>query len=161
MASNFAPGTTSADIESAMVPIGGEMQSCRIMSSSPTVIAEMVFVDKKGADAVIETFNNQKVELLQLAVHLVADSRPLRLMADCFMCTQNQDRLPIQAPFQLLYPKLPLTALPELDRQHQQSRAMPTTTLSRENEQIGTGGLQNPKFRTGALDSQKRKTPWI
>ena len=73
MASNFAPGTTSADIESAMVPIGGEMQSCRIMSSSPTVIAEMVFVDKKGADAVIKTFNNQKVLSLLLAICLNAD----------------------------------------------------------------------------------------
>ena len=73
MASNFAPGTTSADIESAMVPIGGEMQSCRIMSSSPTVIAEMVFLDKKGADAVIETFNNQKVCFLIPIAHLLAD----------------------------------------------------------------------------------------
>ena len=60
-ASNFAPGTTAADIESAMVPIGGEMQSCRIIKSAPTVIAEMVFLDKAGADNVITTFNNQKV----------------------------------------------------------------------------------------------------
>ena len=59
--SNFAPGTTSADIESAMVPLGGEMQSCRIITSSPTVIAEMVFTDKAGAENVIATFNNQKV----------------------------------------------------------------------------------------------------
>ena len=60
-ASNFAPGTTAADIESAMIPIGGEMQSCRIIKSVPTVIAEMVFLDKAGADNVIATFNNQKV----------------------------------------------------------------------------------------------------
>ena len=66
MASNFAPGTTSADIESAMLPLGGEMQSCRIMSSSPTVIAEMVFVEKKGADAVIRTFNNAKVIIINV-----------------------------------------------------------------------------------------------
>ena len=59
--SNFAPGTTSADIESAMVPIGGEMQSCRIITSSPTVIAEMVFIDKTGAENVIQTFNNKRV----------------------------------------------------------------------------------------------------
>ena len=59
--SNFAPGTTSADIESAMVPVGGEMQSCRVITSSPTVIAEMVFIDKGGAENVIATFNNQKV----------------------------------------------------------------------------------------------------
>ena len=123
MASNFAPGTTSADIESAMVPIGGEMQSCRIMASSPTVIAEMVFVDKKGADAVIETFNNQKVRTLQLFAHLVADSERLRPMGDYFTSTPSQDlppahqprdQLPLQpqlsrqaqAPFQLHFPKL-------------------------------------------------------
>ena len=61
MGSNFAPGTTSADIESAMTPVGGEMQSCRVLTSSPTVIAEMVFADKGGAENVITTFNNQKV----------------------------------------------------------------------------------------------------
>lgn len=61
IASNFAPGTTSADIESAMVPIGGEMLSCKILTASPTVISEMVFIDKAGAENVISTFNNQKV----------------------------------------------------------------------------------------------------
>ena len=59
--SNFAPGTTAADIESAMVPSGGEMQSCRIISSSPTVMAEMVFAEKQNAESVIYTFNNKKV----------------------------------------------------------------------------------------------------
>ena len=59
--SNFAPGTTAADIESAMVPSGGEMQSCRIISSSPTVMAEMVFAEKQNAESVISTFNNKKV----------------------------------------------------------------------------------------------------
>lgn len=61
IASNFAPGTTSADIESAMIPVGGKMLSCKILAASPTVIAEMVFTDKAGADNVISTFNNQKV----------------------------------------------------------------------------------------------------
>jgi len=60
--SNFAPGTTAADIESAMIPSGGEMQSCRILTSSPTVIAEMVFSEKNNAESVISTFNNKKVE---------------------------------------------------------------------------------------------------
>ena len=59
--SNFAPGTTAADIESAMVPSGGEMQSCRIISSAPTVMAEMVFAEKQNAESVISTFNNKKV----------------------------------------------------------------------------------------------------
>ncbi|KAL8813566.1 MAG: hypothetical protein Q9200_000175 [Gallowayella weberi] len=39
--SNFAPGTTAADIRAAMFPIGGEMQDCRIVSKTPTVEAEM------------------------------------------------------------------------------------------------------------------------
>ena len=58
---NFAPGTSAADIQSAMEVVGGAMQSCRIVTSSPTVIAEMVFLDKSGADRVISTFNNKKV----------------------------------------------------------------------------------------------------
>lgn len=61
LGSNFAPGTTAADIESAMVPNGSEMQSCRIISSTPTVIAEMVFAEKHNAESVISTFNNKKV----------------------------------------------------------------------------------------------------
>lgn len=59
--SNFAPGTTAADIESAMVPSGSEMQSCRIITSAPTVMAEMVFAEKHNAESVISTFNNKKV----------------------------------------------------------------------------------------------------
>ncbi len=59
--SNFAPGTTAADIESAMIPSRGEMESCRIMTSTPTVIAEMVFSEKHNAESVISTFNNKKV----------------------------------------------------------------------------------------------------
>ena len=62
--SNFAPGTTAADIESAMIPSGGEMQSCRIITASPTVMAEMVFTERANAEAVIETFNNKKVRAL-------------------------------------------------------------------------------------------------
>ena len=61
LGSNFAPGTTAADIESAMIPSGGEMQSCRILTSTPTVIAEMVFSEKHNAESVISTFNNKKV----------------------------------------------------------------------------------------------------
>ncbi|KAA6412908.1 MAG: hypothetical protein FRX48_03901 [Lasallia pustulata] len=68
--SNFAPGTTAADIESAMEPIGGEIQRCKIVTSTPTVIAEMVFTDKAGAENVIATFNNQKADGRILHVHM-------------------------------------------------------------------------------------------
>ncbi|KAK2039575.1 hypothetical protein LZ31DRAFT_558683 [Colletotrichum somersetense] len=62
MAQNFAPGTTAADIESAMTPVGGEMLSCRIIKTSPLIVAEMVFATKEGGEAVIETFNNQTAD---------------------------------------------------------------------------------------------------
>ena len=59
--SNFAPGTTSADIQSTMEIVAGEMVSCAIITSYPTVMAEMVFQDRTCADKVVTTFNNQKV----------------------------------------------------------------------------------------------------
>lgn len=68
--SNFAPGTTAADIESAMIPSGGEMQSCRIISSTPTVMAEMVFAEKHNAESVISTFNNKKADGRILYVYM-------------------------------------------------------------------------------------------
>ena len=61
MAQNFAPGTTAADIESAMTPIGGIVTSCRVLKQHPIVIAEIIFESKEGADNVIATFNNQTV----------------------------------------------------------------------------------------------------
>ncbi|KAK5211861.1 hypothetical protein LTR47_003790 [Exophiala xenobiotica] len=67
-ASNFAPGTTAADIESALqsetVDDNGAswMLSCRIISTSPTVVAEMVFSERHVADRVISTYNNQRAD---------------------------------------------------------------------------------------------------
>lgn len=60
-ASNFAPGTTAADIESAMLTMGGELISCKLLSSQPTIIAQVTFVEKAGAENAIATFNNQRV----------------------------------------------------------------------------------------------------
>lgn len=37
------------------------MNSCKLVASNPTVIAEMSFVEKTGAEKVIETFNGKKV----------------------------------------------------------------------------------------------------
>ncbi|OIW33715.1 hypothetical protein CONLIGDRAFT_711576 [Coniochaeta ligniaria NRRL 30616] len=62
MAQNFAPGTTAADIESAVTPVGGLVQSCRLLKTEPIVIAEIVFESKEGADNVIATFNNQTAD---------------------------------------------------------------------------------------------------
>lgn len=61
MAKNFAYGTTAADIESAMTPVGGVTLSCRLIAERPSVIAEIIFETKEGADNVVDTFNNQNV----------------------------------------------------------------------------------------------------
>lgn len=61
MAQNFAPGTTAADIESAVTPVGGIVSSCRLLKTQPIVIAEIVFESREGAENVISTFNNQTV----------------------------------------------------------------------------------------------------
>lgn len=61
MAQNFAPGTTAADIESAMTPVGGIITSCRLVKQHPIVIAEIVFESREGAERVISAFNNQTV----------------------------------------------------------------------------------------------------
>jgi len=75
MAQNFAPGTTAADIESAMTPIGGIVTSCKIVKTHPIVIAEIVFESKEGADNVISTFNNQTVRT-HFPRYLVAPAPP-------------------------------------------------------------------------------------
>jgi hypothetical protein len=61
MAKNFALGTTVADIESAMTSVGGVALGCRIIAERPSVIAEIIFESREGADNVVETFNNQNV----------------------------------------------------------------------------------------------------
>lgn len=76
-ASNFAPGTTAADIESALQGVATDstgasgMASCRIMTNNPTVMAEMVFHEKHVAENVIATFNNQKADgrILHVFMH--------------------------------------------------------------------------------------------
>lgn len=60
-ASNFAPGTSAEDIESVMANVGGVLHYCKLVAQNPTVIAEMEFADKVGADEVIRVFNNEKV----------------------------------------------------------------------------------------------------
>ena len=67
-ASNFAPGTTAADIESALASEttdengGSGMLSCRLIKTSPAVVAELVFVEKVMAEQVISTYHNQKAD---------------------------------------------------------------------------------------------------
>lgn len=63
VAQNFAPGTTAADIESVMQGVSGDVLSCRLIASDPTVIAEMAFPSRDGADSVVATFNNKRVSI--------------------------------------------------------------------------------------------------
>ncbi|KAL8640394.1 MAG: hypothetical protein Q9228_002681 [Teloschistes exilis] len=75
--SNFAPGTTAADIESAMHPVGGEMLDCSIVAKMPTVVAEMVFSERARADNVIATFNNKRADGRLLRLYLKTGNSPL------------------------------------------------------------------------------------
>ncbi|GAP89186.1 putative pentatricopeptide repeat protein [Rosellinia necatrix] len=70
LAQNFAPGTTAADIESALTPVGGLINSCRLVKTHPIVIAEIVFESKEGADRVIERFDQQTADGRTLSVYM-------------------------------------------------------------------------------------------
>jgi hypothetical protein len=65
IASNFASGTTANDIEAVMSPIAqnadSEVVSCRLISSTPTVMVELVVDKREGAQTIIDMFNNKKV----------------------------------------------------------------------------------------------------
>ncbi|KAF4333836.1 hypothetical protein FBEOM_12325 [Fusarium beomiforme] len=76
MAQNFAPGTTAADIESAMTPVGGEILSCRIVKSKPFLLFEMAFASREGGERVIETFNDKTADgrIIKVYPKLVAPS---------------------------------------------------------------------------------------
>lgn len=71
VAKNLAQGTTVADIESAMTPIGGVVLSCRLIAERPKVIAEIAFETKEGAENVVDTLNNQNVSDHK-SVHLLS-----------------------------------------------------------------------------------------
>ena len=60
LGTNFAPGTTAADIKAAMAPYG-EVIDCYLTSVRPSPVAEIIFKDLKTADTVIEVFHGQKV----------------------------------------------------------------------------------------------------
>ena len=58
---NLSPGTSVADLQSSLKPLGGEMQSCRIVAYRPNMIAEAVFASQDGAANVVNMFNEQLV----------------------------------------------------------------------------------------------------
>lgn len=93
MGQNFAPGTTAADVESAMTPVGGEMVSCEVVKTQPFMIVEMVFASREGGERVIETFNNKTVRprplLLFTFVFLVINNYTSRPMAESSRSTPS------------------------------------------------------------------------
>lgn len=68
LASNFDPGTTEADIEAALYSElfddkgNNTLVSCRIVSTRPSVVAEMVLTEKSVADKIIRKFHNLKAD---------------------------------------------------------------------------------------------------
>ncbi|KAJ5963722.1 uncharacterized protein N7479_003598 [Penicillium vulpinum] len=78
--SNFAPGTTAADIQSALEPITGPMLSCQIVASQPGVVAEFAYAEKAAAELVVANFHNQR-----------ADGRLLTMTLKSTKTTINQD----------------------------------------------------------------------
>jgi len=69
MGQNFAPGTTAADVESAMTPIGGPMEQCRVIKTQPFMVVEMVFASREGGERVIETFNDKTADGRKLKMY--------------------------------------------------------------------------------------------
>lgn len=72
IAQNFAPDTTALDIESAIVPDreAAGLVSCRLITSHPTVIAELVFTKRETAEEMIRKYNNQRADGKLLHVYL-------------------------------------------------------------------------------------------
>ncbi|KAL4889376.1 DUF185-domain-containing protein [Aspergillus ambiguus] len=68
--SNFAPGTTAADIQSAIEPISGPLLSCWITAQHPTVTAQLSFAEKWSAENVIANFHNQRADGRVLSMRL-------------------------------------------------------------------------------------------
>ncbi|KAJ5242948.1 uncharacterized protein N7469_001275 [Penicillium citrinum] len=62
VASNFAPGTSAADIQSALESNTGPMLSCRVINHSPSVTAEITYAEKWTAENTVANFNNQRAD---------------------------------------------------------------------------------------------------
>ncbi|KAL6238669.1 hypothetical protein BDW75DRAFT_200691 [Aspergillus navahoensis] len=78
--SNFAPGTTAADIQSAIEPVSGKIISCWITSQKPTVTAEITFAEASSAEKAVANFHNQRADGRILSFQLLqrdAFSRPI------------------------------------------------------------------------------------
>ncbi|KHO00837.1 uncharacterized protein MAM_01615 [Metarhizium album ARSEF 1941] len=136
---NFAPGTTAADIESAMTPVGGEMASCKIIKTKPFLIAEMVFVSREGGEKVIETFNNKTVR-----------ARPRPPLITSVLCRPSKltSALP-QADGRVIkiYPKVggyPASAADQTNEAPANAPSGPRSSLASARDQVVDGSMGFP-----------------
>jgi hypothetical protein len=96
---NFAPGTTAADIQSALEPITGPMISCQIVANQPSVVAEFAYAEKTAAELVVANFHNQRVNATlvqgsrkkELTLTVQADGRLLTMTLKSTKPTTHQD----------------------------------------------------------------------
>ena len=153
MAQNFAPGTTAADIESAMMPVGGLVNKCRILKTHPITIAEVEFQTKEGADRVIESFNNQLVGPEgRLCVPLAS------------RCNVKETNMGLQADGRVLhvYPKLGGTSPPSAPAartQHQQSSGVVVDgSMGFEPMQVEGGGSGKGLYSDDLVGSANTQT---
>ncbi|KAB8256459.1 S-adenosyl-L-methionine-dependent methyltransferase [Aspergillus pseudonomiae] len=72
--SNFAPGTTAADIQSALEPVTGNILRCWVTSQHPTVSAEVTFAEKWAAESAIANFHNQRADGRILSMRMKSGS---------------------------------------------------------------------------------------
>jgi hypothetical protein len=94
VAQNFVPGTTAADIRAVFAPDKSQgLNSCRIVTASPTVIAELVFNSQDEAEGVVAKFNNKMV--CTSTVLVSADNLSGRWQTSlCLPSTEPSNRTP-------------------------------------------------------------------
>jgi hypothetical protein len=73
-AQNFAPGTSAADITSAIAHITGPIIRCKLIATAPIVIAEIILPDRDSADRLVEAFNGQIADGLKLQLFVRPDA---------------------------------------------------------------------------------------
>ncbi|OJI83977.1 hypothetical protein ASPTUDRAFT_120521 [Aspergillus tubingensis CBS 134.48] len=74
--SNFAPGTTAADIQSALEPVSGPILRCWVTAQHPVVTAEITFAERQAAEGAVANFHNQRADGRILSFHLKQPANP-------------------------------------------------------------------------------------
>ncbi|KAL4880744.1 hypothetical protein BJY04DRAFT_190739 [Aspergillus karnatakaensis] len=82
--SNFAPGTTAADIQSAIEPVSGKILTCWVTSHNPTVTAEITFAEKTAAEKAVANFHNQRADGRLLSLQLSSSAASANTSRDVF-----------------------------------------------------------------------------